>query len=221
MVRISILSLLLSISVLGFSQPSGWDVNSSDFEYSMTVTGIVEYEGEAHGQAGDYVAAFVGSECRGLAEAKYEEAQDKVFFYLTVFSNTYQGDKVELKFYNSPNGQKIDCTNEIDFTDGDNQGTASAPYTLVLDGEITAIKDVMAGAAFKCFPNPATSFIKIEGTVRIKTVEVADVLGKTVVSPVQVNHDSYKLDVSGLPRGRYFLIVNPGPAQEITNFIKQ
>ncbi len=221
MVRISILLLILSISLAGFSQPSGWDVSSSDFEYSMTVTGVLEYEGDAYGQAGDYLAAFVGSECRGLAEAKYEEAQDKVFFYLTVFSNTYQGEKVELKFYNSPNSQKVDCANEIDFVDGNNQGTVSAPYTITIDGELTAIDEVSVDAAFKCFPNPANSYIKIEGASMIKEVKVADVLGKMVVSPLQLNQTSYELDVSDLPRGRYFLIINPGPAQAITNFIKQ
>ncbi len=56
------------------------------------------------------------------------------------------------------------------------------------------------------FPNPSSSFIQIQNVVGISTMEILDLLGRSVLSS-QLNGSS-KLDVSQLQPGRYEAIVH-------------
>lgn len=111
-----------------YAQPDGWQVNSSEYEYSMTLSAVVKYEGTSYGEENDYLAAFIDGSCRGVVEASYVEAYDRYMFFLTVFSNTYQGEEITFKYYNAKeNNITSDFLNET-FTHGANLGEASNPY---------------------------------------------------------------------------------------------
>jgi hypothetical protein len=58
----------------------------------------------------------------------------------------------------------------------------------------------------KCYPNPATSYIQIEGVMAGGRVQLTDIYGQRITS-VAVNSNPFKVDVSHLQPGAYFLTV--------------
>jgi hypothetical protein len=132
----NILITLLAIFIFGalHAQPSEWQVNSSEYEYSMTMSASVEFEGTDYGAENDYLAAFVNDTCRGVAEATYVEDYSKYMFFLTVFSNDYSGEEITFKYYSAEGDEVLTGFLKETFTEGNNLGTASDPY-LVTDTE--------------------------------------------------------------------------------------
>ncbi len=110
------------------AQPDSWQVNSSQFEYSMTLSAVVQYEGTMYGSENDYLAAFVNDTCRGIARASYVEAYDQYMFFLTVFSNAYEGEEVIFKYYNTTEQDSLTGFLPITFQHGVNLGGASDPF---------------------------------------------------------------------------------------------
>ncbi|MDA3891981.1 MAG: T9SS type A sorting domain-containing protein [Salinivirgaceae bacterium] len=126
-----ILSLLIAFQTLAaFANPEGWSVNSSEFEYSLTITGVVKINNSELSAENDIVAAFVNGECRGVANATYVDAYQKYYFFLTVFSSEYSGEEVILKYYNKTQDSIFVGFDALAFKDGDNLGTASEPYII-------------------------------------------------------------------------------------------
>lgn len=128
MKKIYLLLVILINTAFLYASPDGWTINTSAFEYSQTFTGIVEVDGEYIAGENDLLAAFVGGECRGVAEATYIEQYDKYCFFLSVFSTDYEGDEVTVKFYGNETDSIYTGFQNITFQDGLNTGTASEPY---------------------------------------------------------------------------------------------
>ncbi|MDA3865972.1 MAG: T9SS type A sorting domain-containing protein [Salinivirgaceae bacterium] len=123
---ITISFLLTTIALT--AQPNEWSVSGADYEYSMTVSAIVEYEGVNQGSENDFLGAFVGNECRGVAQASYIEANDNYLFFMVIFANEYSGEIIEFKFFNDDNQNILEGFHTLSFADGQNLGTASIPY---------------------------------------------------------------------------------------------
>ena len=58
----------------------------------------------------------------------------------------------------------------------------------------------------KCYPNPTTSYIQIEGVIPGERVQLTDIYGQRIIS-VAVNSNPFKVDVSLLQPGAYFITV--------------
>jgi choice-of-anchor B domain-containing protein len=62
---------------------------------------------------------------------------------------------------------------------------------------------------FLIFPNPFSNTLTIEaGAVNLKSIQVFDVLGKTVLRNENMQTNAANLDVSALPSGMYFVRIN-------------
>lgn len=60
----------------------------------------------------------------------------------------------------------------------------------------------------KCYPNPATSYIQIEGAAAGERVQLTDIYGQRVrLASATVNSNPFKVDVSHLRPGVYFITV--------------
>jgi len=126
--RLIILLITVQMAVLAHAKPADWQVDPAEYEFSMTITCIVQKNGSLQGAEGDYIAAFIDDECRGVTSAILESDQSKHYYYLTVFSDQYQDDTVVIKYYNKEDDEVQECINEIGFTDGENLGTVSLPF---------------------------------------------------------------------------------------------
>jgi uncharacterized protein YjdB len=113
---------------MGTVTSTGWTApERGRFEYSMTYVTQIAFEDVVSQNPNTELAAFVGTECRGLAKLVHDTTLDRWLVYLTVFGNT-SGETVVLKAYN-PDKLRIyeDCKT---FTFGNNTSLGSASEIL-------------------------------------------------------------------------------------------
>ena len=208
-----IIDVLLQSFVM-FGAPN-WTVNSSDFEYSLTMTVVVDVNDVLMGADDDLVGAFVDGECRGVAKAEYNSTYDKYFYYLTVFSNEYSDEKISFKYYNNADDITYTDFATIDFKDGENMGSASSPY--IVTKPVVGV-DATEVLKLTVYPNPASDMLTINTLNGITSTTIYNVVGKIVY---QSKLDIKTVDVSVLQNGVYFIETEVLNKRYITQFIKE
>ncbi len=104
-----------------------WNVDPVNFNSDMSFTAQVTSRG-ASLETDDYLlAAFVGTECRGLATPVL--ALDRMLFFLTVYSNT-SGEALEFRLYDGPNQLELPILEDQIFESGAVVGTPEEPVQL-------------------------------------------------------------------------------------------
>lgn len=78
--------LTLNVKVNG-NKPD-WTVNPNAFEGSMNIIGQLYVDGVESNDPDDIVAAFIGEECRGVANLEYSARYDGYFVTMDIFGNT-------------------------------------------------------------------------------------------------------------------------------------
>lgn len=132
--------MTIAIHTVLYAQDSHWSVNPYDYQYDMTVyaqlklnnTIVTDYSGLE-------VAAFVGNECRGVAEPQSADKDGTKYYwlYMRVRSNQESGEVISFKFYDKTAGTETVLRNNADFVSLAQIGTASSPYTLSIEYTIT------------------------------------------------------------------------------------
>lgn len=146
---ICLVGLFISTTIL-HAQGSGWEVNPHDYQYDMTVYAQVLADENVVTDYSNYeIAAFVGDECRGIAEVKSQGGY--TWLYLRVRSNAASGETVSFKIYDAAAGKAFNAIETVNFESNGLLGMPSKPTTLTLkrytlgdvndDGEID-ISDV-------------------------------------------------------------------------------
>ncbi len=77
-----------------------WSVDPGNYELSMTITARIMAQGMEPDSQANLLAAFAGSECRGVVTPIF--AIDSWYYFLTVFADQ-NGEEITLKFYDSGN----------------------------------------------------------------------------------------------------------------------
>lgn len=155
---ICLVGLFISTTIL-HAQGSGWEVNPHDYQYDMTVYAQVLADENVVTDYSNYeIAAFVGDECRGIAEVKSQGGY--TWLYLRVRSNAASGETVSFKIYDAAAGKAFNAIETVNFESNGLLGMPSTPTTLTLkrytlgdvndDGkiniaDITGILAIMAG----------------------------------------------------------------------------
>jgi hypothetical protein len=117
----------------------------------------------------------------------------------------------------APANGKVNCLKyeyEGDHNGDDSHPNATANSTImplfgqfivdVIHTNITSVNDLkeFEKLEIKFYPNPAKSYIKIEGINKINSIELLDLTGKLIQKHVMPNHE---IDVSMLPKGTYIV----------------
>ncbi|UOY06201.1 T9SS type A sorting domain-containing protein [Muricauda sp. SCSIO 64092] len=121
-----------------------WTVNPEDYNYSSNFIGKIKIDGALSSDKYDKVAAFSGDEVRGVANLEYDTNYQSYFAYLTVHSNTNNGDKITFKIWDASADLIIEATvdgnDSMIFADGDIMGSLSGPVifedTTIIEQEI-------------------------------------------------------------------------------------
>ena len=133
----SVLCMVMTIPTALRAQGSGWTVNPYDFPYDMTVyAGLVMEEGMVTDYANYEIAAFVGDECRGVAEVQTQGG--KTWLYMRVRSNTTSGETVAFKLYDRAESREYDVSESVTFESQARVGRPSAPMELHLIYSVSA-----------------------------------------------------------------------------------
>ena len=181
-----------------------WSVNPPDFESNMSVTAGVAFEGTPSTDADDLLAAFVGSEIRGVASPT--STQSGQAFFLTVYSNG-SGEEVSFVAYDAVNDLVTPVTEKLTFVPNAVHGAPAEPFAMMASCESTST-GVESPTRFllgevSVFPNPflVSTTLAFElsrpGPV---VAEVVDLLGRTV----------WRRENDILPAGKHLLSIDRG-----------
>jgi hypothetical protein len=142
---IQCLFLVLGFAVSSFATTPTWTVNEVSFKNTMTITGIVNCNNTEFGSANDMVAAFVGTECRGVAHLLPSTSLGHANAYLMVMSNT-NNETLSFKIFRSSDACIITVNDNAVFVSDTTIGTQDHPYLFsdkTVDG--TAITSISFG----------------------------------------------------------------------------
>jgi hypothetical protein len=107
---------------------AGWELNPNSYEFSANLTSVLQLNGIS--ASSDYViGAFVGDECRGIAEAI--EVLGTPMYFLTMYSNTYN-ETLGFKVYDAVSQSIYDLSNTLTFINNQVTGSPSDPYLFQL-----------------------------------------------------------------------------------------
>ena len=108
--------------------PEGWKVDPQDFTNSGKVTAIVFIDGIA--VESGLLAAFVGEECRGIAETVYYSPSGQYLFDLTCYSNKLTGDVLTFRYYSVSEDLIYKMDRSVDFEPDMRIGTFDIPFKM-------------------------------------------------------------------------------------------
>ena len=95
-------------------------------------------------------------------------------------------------------------------------------YLMEGNDPTTGIGDVESSINVVTYPNPATEMVYVTVEGQIRSFEMVDALGRTVMNGENVNADILELNVSSLPQGLYIINVTTdrGVAAQRVNVVK-
>jgi gliding motility-associated-like protein len=130
-----VLALLCTGAFQTMAQPD-WSVNASDYEFTMTVTGIGLFQCVESMDENDMVAAFVGEECRGV-QFFNTNIEGQMLAYLTVYDNLPEGSTVTFKLYDASEDKVYDDVFPIEFQENGITGNPAMPHEFKTDFVLT------------------------------------------------------------------------------------
>lgn len=128
LILINMIWLLFPLSGRAAMDPD-WNCDIHAYEYDMSVYLSLRQEGKPY--AGDLLmAAFVGDECRGIAEL--QSLEEISYYYVRVRSDEASGDSVYFKVYDRGVNKELRALGSIMFENLAQVGYPSQPWVLVL-----------------------------------------------------------------------------------------
>ena len=151
--------LAMAMVVYARGNESEWTVNPYDYQYDMTIYAQLKIDNAVVTDYSNYeVAAFVGDECRGVAEIQTKE--NSTWLYIRVRSASASGEKISFKLFDKTEGKIKRIAETVDFQSQGLEGMPSSPFDLTSakytpgdvndDGsiniaDVTSILSIMAG----------------------------------------------------------------------------
>ncbi|NOY05241.1 MAG: T9SS type A sorting domain-containing protein, partial [Chlorobi bacterium] len=114
--------------------PPDWTVDNSKYRYTMNFTTQFVIDSAYSSDAADIVAAFVGNECRGVANIQYIPSLDVYRAFLTVYSEDRGSETVRFRVWDASTGKVYSMKETYAFTRNASFGTLSLPVILHPDG---------------------------------------------------------------------------------------
>ena len=194
-----------------------WIVNDQDYPLNMSV--LAEIPGTADENI--IVGAFVGGECRGIAEGKTYEigGVDKVLYFLTIHGEGV--DEISFKGYDKTNNETFSFTEALTFISNGSEGTVSDPYPIG-DG-VLFIGDINSNDSYYVYPNPFMDFVKVQFVDDVNTVhyEVRDAVGAAVEEGrVELGDNTFTWKPSNLNAGVYTITFDMGNETKTLKVVK-
>lgn len=103
-----------------------WEVNPASFQSTVTLVGAVTLGSGPLNGANDVLAAFSGSEVRGVANTV--DVGGTRLFFLTIYANG-DGETITFKAWNAAQAEVATLSETITFTANASHGSISAPFT--------------------------------------------------------------------------------------------
>jgi len=132
----------LPIDIRVLNYPPDWDVNISDFQFSMTITAVLYTDGELSSDVYDKVGVFVDDELRGNADVIYLSFLEDLSLhayevFLTIYSNELTGEELDFKVWDATESIELGLiTEEYTFEANASLGTPTTPVTITATNQV-------------------------------------------------------------------------------------
>ena len=200
------------------AQSQHWQLDPYAWEYDMTVYLTLNLNDQAVDNLTDYeIAAFCGTECRGIAtiQSSEKDGHTAVYGYLRIRSNQQTGETITFKAYNSASDKEYDVEDySLSFLSQEVIGLPSSPVSFsILDDCIISVSssDETKGIAEG---NISVKF-GVEVTVTATANEGYHFVNWTVDETVVSESASYTFAASG----DMLLVANFAPNQYTMTFM--
>ncbi len=120
---------LVIAGVIEAQVPATWTVNPSAFQYQMSVTAKANQACVDLADPNNYIAAFVGTQCRGVVKTNTSVGPNQLGL-LTVKSNSVIGEQVTFKIYNATTNAVVKVLDSVIFNQGSSFGTLVNPFMM-------------------------------------------------------------------------------------------
>jgi gliding motility-associated-like protein len=107
--------------------PATWTVNPSAYTYQMSVTAKANEACVDLTDANNYIAAFVGGQCRGVVKTNTAVGPNMLGL-LTIKSNVVSGEKVSFQIYKASTNSVLNVLDSVVFSQGTSIGMLSGPF---------------------------------------------------------------------------------------------
>jgi hypothetical protein len=162
---------------------SDWEVDYHDFEFNGHITMSIDSREDLDG---DYIAAFVGDECRGVAERMHFPFGDSYMYSVMVYSNEVDGEDLTFKYYDSAIGEIVEYTETIEFTNNMVIGDGFNTMSLSREAKIAPEEYSLSDAYPNPF-NPTTTLSFSVPTKGVVSLNIYDMTGRLVSTLVDGN----------------------------------
>ncbi|MEO6040126.1 MAG: T9SS type A sorting domain-containing protein, partial [Saprospiraceae bacterium] len=192
---------------------SFWTIDPTQFEYSMTLIGMLQANAANVTTATMELGAFAGNQVRGTAQAIYIPPFDSYLFFLTAYANS-SGEQIKYKLFDSSTGAVQDLSELMYFSPDLHQGSIEdpVPFSLLSSGT----QEVAALQSFEVQPNPfhgETLFRFALAKTQDVRLTVTDINGKAVAQVSTLAHEGMNAMVwkgqsdsgASLSAGLYFV----------------
>ncbi len=129
--KLLIFFLLLSGALSLRAQPAAWTVNAKAFQFSMNMVARIETGGAPNQALNNSIAAFCGSEIRGVGVPV--QVGNEVYYFMNMYSNTYLGDSLYFLAFIGNGNQVFESTDTVVFLHHNLVGDLLNPQVLQFD----------------------------------------------------------------------------------------
>lgn len=134
---------IIAFSILFFTQNVNaqaptWTVNPNQFQYSMSVTAVIELNCGELTHPSNQIGAFVNDTLRGTAFTS-TVINGRYQANMLVYSNLANGETVSFKFYDQNTNQVYNGVNDIAFQDNAIYGSPSVPFIVGNNNQASSI----------------------------------------------------------------------------------
>jgi len=121
------MAVFLGLAAIPAGAQPNWSVVSTDYEFTMTVTGIANIDCIESLDTNDIVAAFIGDEVRGVQPVR-EFYNGHDFAFMIVYDNVFSGSEIHFKIYDASEDKIIDAMGSMTFEENQNVGSTELPH---------------------------------------------------------------------------------------------
>ena len=115
-----------------------WDPDETLYPNNMSITAVVEIDGEEQRTTDIEIGAFCGDEVRGSNRLKYEDGVlDRYFLYITIYGES--GDDISFRIYDHATDSELDLRYNriVTFIVNDNLGSIIEPEIFNFTSDVT------------------------------------------------------------------------------------
>ncbi|MBN2010529.1 T9SS type A sorting domain-containing protein [candidate division KSB1 bacterium] len=142
----------VSIAIRALQRPPEWPLDENAFQYNMSMTAQISVKDTISTDPYDRIGAFVGAECRGIANISSihaesvsgEPAMHEVF--MTVHSNAQSGEQVKFRVWDASDAKEYwEINQHVNFVNNAVVGSVVQPLILNATGAIAQFRELHEG----------------------------------------------------------------------------